>query len=123
MATRYGSDSLNLRTNFSECEINQSLNLIVELSHKAILENDDVIWVKNLTKGTTLVLGTHYTIAQDRRSITISGQNSGDEIEIKYNRYFEVAFGSLPEEWLSGRDENNMDREIRIVLETISESR
>lgn len=117
------TESLSLRTHYVECEINEDLDLIIELSHKAILnENDDVIWVKNLTQGTTLVKDTDYTIATDRRSVTISGQTSSDEIEVKYNRYFEVMFGSLPEEWLN-RDANTNDRDINIILETLSESK
>jgi len=122
-ARRKYTESLNLRTYYVECEINEDLNLIIELTHKAILnENDDVMWVKNLTQGTVLVKNTDYTITADRRSVTVSGQTSGDKIEVKYNRYFEVMFGSLPEEWLN-RDADTDDRDINIVLETLSESR
>jgi hypothetical protein len=108
-----------------ECEINEGLDLRIDLSHKAILdENDDVIWVKNLTQGTDLTLDTDYTIANDRRSITVSGQTSGDEIEVKYERYFEVMFASIPEEWFNG-DPSNEDRSrsAEIVLQTLSESK
>jgi len=122
---RSGTNALNLRTYYVECEINEGLDLTVDLSHKCILdENDDVIWVKNLTQGTTLTLGTDYTIANDRRSIAVLGQTSGDHIEVKYDRYFEVMFASIPEEWLGG-EPLGMDRSrsVEIVLETLSESK
>jgi hypothetical protein len=108
-----------------ECEINEGLDLTVDLSHKAILdENEDVIWVKNLTQGTTLTLGTDYTIANDRRSVTVLGQASGDDIEVKYNRYFEVMFASIPEEWLGGEPYGeDRSRSVEIVLQTLSESK
>lgn len=67
---RDGTNNLSLRTYYVECEINEGLDLTIELSHKAILDsNDDVIWVKNLTKEKTLTHGIDYTIAIDRRSI------------------------------------------------------
>lgn len=123
--SRSGANSLDLRSYFAECEINEDLDLTITLTHKAILDaSDDVIWVKNKTQGTTLTLTTHYTIAADRRSITVTGQNSGDEIEVKYNRYFEVMFGSIPEEWFD-RDPGAGDRErgAEVVLQTLSESK
>lgn len=117
------TESLNLRTYYVECEINEDLNLTLELSHKAILDiSGDVIWVKNITQGTTLVKDTDYTIAADRRSVTVSGQTSGDKIEVKYNRYFEVMFSSIPEEWCN-RDTDSRERRIEVALETLSESR
>ena len=121
---RNGTNALNLRTYYVECEINEGLDLTVDLSHKAILdENDDVIWVKNLTQGTTLTLGTDYTIANDRRSVTVLDQASGDDIEVKYNRYFEVMFASIPEEWLGGEPlGEDRSRSVEIVLQTLSES-
>ena len=122
---RNGTNALSLRTYYMECEINEGLNLTIELSHKAILyASDDVIWVKNLTQGTVLTLDTDYTIADDRRSITVSGQASGDEIEVKYNRYFEVMFASIPEEWFSGDlSSGDGSRSATIVLQTLSESK
>ena len=46
---RNGTDALNLRTYYLECEINEGLNLTIELSHKAIVDgNGNVIWVKNI---------------------------------------------------------------------------
>lgn len=116
--------ALSLRTYYAECEVNEGLDLTINLSHKAILDgNDDVIWVKNLTNGSTLVLNTDYTISNDRRSISISNQSSGDEIEVKYNHYFEVMFASLPEEWYKGGNSDDRARQVEVVLETLSESR
>jgi hypothetical protein len=67
-----GTNDLSLRTYYVECEINEGLGLTIDLSHKAILdENNDVIWVKNLTQGTKLTNGQEYTILTDRRSIDI----------------------------------------------------
>ena len=122
---RVGMNNLNLRTYYVECEINEGLDLTIDLSHKTILdENDDVIWVKNLTQGTTLTLNTDYTTANDRRSITVSGQSSDDEIEVKYNRYFEVMFDSSPEEWFNGDPSSgNPSRSAEEVLQTLSESK
>lgn len=69
---RNGTDALDLRTYYIECEINEGLNLTIELSHKAILDsNDDVIWVKNLTNETQLQLPIEYTVASDRRSVSV----------------------------------------------------
>ena len=68
------TNALNLRTYYVECEINEGLNLIVELTHKAILDdNDDVVWVKNLTQGTTLRKDMEYTISPDRREVSVAG--------------------------------------------------
>ena len=122
---RIGTNALSLRSYYVECEINEGLDLTIDLSHKAILdENEDVIWVKNLTQGTTLTLGTDYTIANDRRSITVLGQASGDDIEVKYNRYFEVMFASIPEEWLGGEPlGEDRSRSVEIALQTLSESK
>jgi hypothetical protein len=122
--SRDGSSTLNLKFYFVEVEINEDLDSIIRLSHKAILDNNgDVIFVKNLSKGITLSLNTDYTIAIDKRSITIIGQDSGDIIEVKYNRYFEVVFSSIPEEWLSGDPESNRTRRVEIALHTLSESK
>ncbi|MGB9596184.1 MAG: hypothetical protein ACPL7B_07870, partial [Candidatus Poribacteria bacterium] len=82
-----------------------------------------VIYVKNITKGTILSLNMDYTISIDRRSITVINQDPGDIIEIKYNRYFEVTFTSIPEEWLSGDSEGERTRKVEITLRTLSESR
>lgn len=122
---RNGANDLNLRVYYVECKINEGLDLTIELSHKAILDEDsDVIWVKNLTKGTTLTLDTDYTIANDRRSVTVLGQSSGDEIEVKYNRCFEVMFASIPEEWLNGdKSDEDRARSAELALQTLSESR
>jgi len=56
--------------------------------------------------------------------VEIFNQSSGDEIEVKYNRYFEVMFSSIPEEWLRGNlvDEGE-NRVTEIVLQTLSESK
>jgi len=122
--SRVGSSNLSLRTYYAEVELNEGLDLVISLSHKAILAaNGDVIYVKNITQGTTLILNTHYTISNDRRSIAVTGQNSGDRIEVKYNRYFEVVFASIPEEWLSGDPGSGRTRAVGISLNTLSESR
>jgi len=122
---RDGTNDIGLRTYYVECEINEGLDLTIDLSHKAILdENGDVIWVKNLTQGTTLTLGTDYTIANDRRSVAVSDQASNDNIEVKYNRYFEVMFASIPEEWFSGDPlSGDPSRSAEVALQTLSESK
>lgn len=120
-SARNGSYELNLRTYYVEVEINEGLNGIIKLSHKAILDNNGgVTYVKNLTRGKELILNDEYTVSVDRRSIEVRGQNSGDEIEVKYNRYFEVVFTTIPEEWLYGDGEV---RKVEIVLQTLSESK
>jgi hypothetical protein len=119
--TRDGTNNLNLRTYFAECEINEDLDLVIDTSHKMILTDGDVIWCKNVTTGETLVLTTDYTIASDRRSVTVSGQSNGDEIEVKYNRYFEVLFEAIIEEWLSG-DPDDLDRGVEAVFKTLAGS-
>jgi hypothetical protein len=49
---------------------------------------------------------------------------AGEEVEAKYNRYFEVMFASIPENWFSG-DPSSGDRprSAEVVLQTLSESR
>jgi hypothetical protein len=122
--SRDGSNSLNLRTYYVEVEINEDLDSIIKLSHKAILdENGDVIYVKNVNKGTTLSLNVDYTVAVDRRSIAVINQDPGDVIEVKYNRYFEVTLSSIPEEWLSGGPKGDLARRVEITLHTLAESK
>jgi len=119
-----GSNSLDVTVYFVEVEINEDLDSIIQLSHKAILDDDgDVISVRNLTTGITLVLDTDYTVSVDRRSITVMGQDSGDIIEVEYDRYFEVMFSSIPEEWLSGDQNTSINRRVEIDLHTLSESK
>lgn len=122
---RIGANALSLRTYFAECEINEGLDLVIELSHKAILDdNDDVESVRNLTQGTTLVLDTDYTISANRTEIAVAGQASGDEIEVSFDRYFEVMFANIPEEWLPGDPASgNRKRAAEIILETVSETK
>lgn len=120
-SSRSSSYELNIRTYYVEAEINEGLSGKIKLSHKAILDhNGGVIYVKNLTQGKELKLYNDYTVSVDRRSIEVKGQNSGDEIEVKYNRYFEVTFTTIPEEWLYGDGEV---RSVEIVLQTLSESK
>jgi len=122
---RVGTNNINLKVYYVECEINEGLDLKIDLSHKAILnENGDVIWVRNITQVRGLELGDDYSISNDRRVVEVFNQSSGDEIEVKYNRYFEVMFSSIPEEWLSGNlvDEGE-NRVTEIVLQTLSESK
>jgi hypothetical protein len=124
MNSREGSNSLNLRTYYVEAEINEDLDSVIKLSHKAILdENGDVVYVKNITKGITLSLNTDYTIAIDRRSVIVINQDPGDVVEVKYNRYFEVTFSSIPEEWLSGDPEGDRTRRVEITLHTLAQSK
>lgn len=122
---RIGTNDLSLRTYFAECEVNEGLDLTIDLSHKCILDgDDDVIWVKNLTQATTLTLDDDYAIASDRRSITVTGQDSGDIIEVKFDRHFEVMFASIPGEWFNrDTDSPTLERKAEITLETLSESR
>ncbi len=116
--SRDGSYELDLRTYYIEVVINEGLNGIIRLSHKAILDtNGGVIYVKNLTQGKELALNDDYTVSVDRRAIEVKGQNCGDKIEVKYNRYFEVTFTTIPEEWLYGDGEV---RRVEIVLQTLS---
>lgn len=81
-----------------------------------------MIYVKNTTDGTTLVLTTDYTIASDRRSITVSGEDAGDTIEIKYNRYWECSISGLAEQWLSGDPDGDRYRDVELELETLSQT-
>lgn len=114
---RDGSD-LTLRVYYVQVELNEGLDSVVRLTHKAILDRDgDLIWVKNLTKGRDLILGTDYIVSIDRRSILIFGQDPGDEIEVKYNRYFECMVTELPERWIY-RDGDA--RQMVIQLQTLS---
>lgn len=82
---RDGANNLSLRTYYVECEINEGLDLTIGLSHKAILdENDDVIWVKNLTQGTALLPNFDYTVSTDRRSVDIDGGSASLDGSSKY---------------------------------------
>ncbi len=124
MNSRNGESNLNLRVYYIEVKINEDLDSVINLSHKAILdESGDVIYVKNITKGSVLSLNIDYTISVDRRSIAVINQDPGDIIEVKYNRYFEVTFTSIPEEWLSGDLEGERTRRVEITLRTLSESK
>ncbi len=119
-ATQVADSDITVKTFFAEVEVNENLDLVINLSHKAILDDsDDLIWVKNLTTGSTLTLTTHYTISNDQREVTIIGQSSGDEIEVKYNRYFEVKFINLPEDWHPGDPGNDRYRECEVRLRTL----
>jgi len=101
---RDGTNNLGLRTYYVECEINEGLDLTIELSHKAILDsNDDVIWVKNLTKGKTLTHGIDYTIAIDRKSIEMckSLVFSGDDyIDCENDTSLQICGSVSVEVWL-----------------------
>lgn len=122
-AARNGTDSLSLRVYYVEVEVNENLDLVVDLSHRAVLDDDsDVLHVKNTTDGTTLVLTTDYTIAANRRSVTIVGEDSGDSIEVKYDRYWEVAITEMPEEFLDGDPASDRYRGVEVVMETLSET-
>jgi len=101
---------------YIEYEINENLTTIITLTHTPILAEGDVIWVKNLTQETTLEFTTDYTI--DGKEITVAGQDSGDEIEVKYNRYHEVKFDNLPEDWLRGDPGSDRRRGARVLTTT-----
>jgi hypothetical protein len=116
---RYSTSALSLTTYFVEVEVNEDLDATIELSHRALLDSNDVIYVKNTTDGTTLALTANYTIAADRRSVTVIAQTSGDEIEVKYNRYWEIACESLPEKWLNGDPSSDRYRDVVLNLRTI----
>lgn len=96
---------------------------VITLGYKAIVDpfTRDVIRVSNLDTGLDLDLTTHYVIAGDGRSMTVSGQTNGDIIRVSYNRYFEVIFLDLHEEWLGIDDELGVVRKINMNLETIAE--
>lgn len=115
---------LNLKSYYAEVEINEDLDNVIELSHRAKLDGgNDVIWVKNLTQVTTLELTTNYTIAADRRSITVSsGATDGDVIEVKYDRYFEVTYDALPEILLVGEPGSARRRRVTLRLSTLTGS-
>jgi len=118
-----GANVLDLKVYFVEVTVNEDLDSVIELSHKAILDSGgDVISVINLTTGLTLVLDTDYTIAVDRRSVITTGQTTGDIIEVTYSRYFEVMFADIPEEWLGGNQGTEITRKIEITLKTLSQS-
>ena len=49
--------------------------------------------------------------------------STGDKVAVKYNRYFEVMFASIPEEWFSGYSSSeNRSRKSEVVLQTLSAS-
>lgn len=119
---RDGANALSLRTYYVEFEVNEGLNEVIEFSHKANLDaNLDVVSVVNNSTGLSLALNTDYTIAADRRSITVIGQSSGDEITVEYSRYWEVFIDRLPEEFLSGDPASDRYRGVRAFLKTLSE--
>ena len=118
-ATRNGTDSLNLRSYYVEVEVNEGLSMIVSLGHVPTLSGGDVVSVKNLTDATTLVLSTDYTISD--REVTIIGEDAGDNIEVSYNRNFEVMIEELYEEWLAGDPSSNRNRRLEMVMRTLSE--
>ena len=91
---------------------------IIALTHTPILSSGDVISVKNLTQETTLILTTHYTISG--KEITVTGQANDDVIEVTYNRYFEVKFDNIPEEWLSGDPASDRERAAIVNLSTLT---
>ena len=50
--------------------------------------------------------------------------SAGEEVEVKYSRYFEVMFGSIPEDWFGGEPSSgDRPRSAEIILQTLSESR
>ncbi len=67
----------------------------------------------------TLEGGTTTTFDTHTRDLAI---DSGDSVEVKYNRYWEVAFSGLPEDLLNGSPSEDRAREVEVVLETLSET-
>lgn len=106
---------LSLGIAYVEVETNPEGRRIT-LTHTPILSSGDVIWVKNLTTVQTLELTTDYTISG--RVVTVSGQSDDDAIEVKYNRYFEVKFADLPEDWLRGDPGSDRNRGAVVNLTT-----
>ena len=106
--------------NFTLAEADSSE--VINLGYRALLDavTNDVISVKNLTTGTVLTLTTHYTIATDRRSLTILGQTLGDIIRVRYNRYFEVMLLDMREDWLGGDRNVGITRKVIMSLETLA---
>lgn len=105
--TKGAGTALSLQSYFVQVVINKDLN-IIRLNNKAKLDaNGDIVWVKNLTDGTTLTLITHYWVKDDRESISVSisgNQNPGDMIEVKYNQYWLVKSVSLHETRIATSD-------------------
>ena len=121
---RLGAYTITLRTYYAEYEVNENLSLVIDLSHKAVLDtNDDLVSVRDITQGTLLELTTDYTISTDRMQVSISGQSPGDQIEVTYNRYFEVVIATLPEQWLSGSPSGDRERATELVLETVTRTK
>jgi len=121
--TRQGTSALILRAYYVEVEINEDLDEVIELSHRAILDSlGAVISVTNKTTGSVLALTTDYTVAADRRSITVIGQSAGDVISVVYNRYFETILTTLPEDWVHLAS-SDITRRVEITLRTLSQSK
>lgn len=90
--------ALSLKSYYIEVKVNEYYDTQIDLANKAVLSAGDVVYVKNLTQNTTLTLTTHYTIGDDRQSVTVTGQSDGDLIEVKYNQYLKVVCANdLPE--------------------------
>ena len=111
---------IELRTYYAELIINENMDIVIELTHTPILESSDVIHVKNLTQGTILALTSDYTISG--REITVTGQSTDDVIEVKYNRYHEVSFASLPDTWIDGDPASDRYRAVTIRFRTLTQN-
>ncbi len=66
-----------------------------------------------LVGGTTTNYGTH---TRDRVI------DSGDTVEVQYNRYWEVAFSGMPERYLGGNPSGDRVRNVTVLLKTLSET-
>jgi len=111
--TTIATGTIELQVTYVEVKLNTD-GTIVTLTHTPVLTAGDVVWVKNLTQETLLALNTDYTISG--RKITVTGQTDNDSIEVKYNRYFEVGFVNMPEEWLSGDPDSARNRNAVVRL-------
>ncbi len=108
---RHGTYDLSLRTYYVECEINEGLDSTVQLTHKAILDDEeDVIWVKNVTQGTTLEKGIGYTISTDRREVNITGAYAHLD---GGNQYFYRSDADFPESGITGANDFTIQAWIR----------
>lgn len=101
-ATRTTGKDLTLRTYYVELEVNEGLDLVVTLSHRAILTDSDVIHVKNTDSAVVLVNGFEYSIAADRESITIFGVYAHLDGN---SQYFYRTDADFPESGITGAND------------------
>jgi hypothetical protein len=88
--TKAATYALSVTSYYIEVTVNKDLDDTINLLNRAILTAGDVVYVKNLTDGTTLTLTTHYTIGDDHQSVVLVSEDARDVIEVKYNQYYRV---------------------------------